>query len=88
MDLGADNYAMPDYFSHLPWTYYRCITQGHNTFTFDYNNQRPIGKAHIVLFYATQTARGVSFAIIDLSEAYSNKTKGTDKRGITLIPCL
>lgn len=85
LDLGADNYSMPDYFGHLRWTYYRCMTRGHNTLTFDYTNQLTNGKASIVLFNATQTAHGVSFAIIDLTDAYSNATKGTVKRGIALL---
>ena len=85
LDLGSDNYSMPDYFGHLRWTYYRCMTMGHNTLTFDYSNQLTDGKAQIVLFNATQTAHGVSFAIIDLTDAYSNATKGTVRRGIALL---
>jgi hypothetical protein len=39
-DLGADNYALPQYFSPNRFTLYRTGTVGHNTLSFDGENQR------------------------------------------------
>eukprot|EP00118_Oscarella_pearsei_P014041 m.117683 g.117683 ORF g.117683 m.117683 type:complete len:623 (+) comp37623_c0_seq1:257-2125(+) len=85
MDLGSDNYSMPAYFGHLRGTYYRCMTQGHNTLNFDHLNQVSNAKAKIIHFNASQSESGMSFAVIDLTNGYKNATGGTVMRGIALL---
>ena len=85
MDLGADNYSMPDYFGHLRGTYYRCMTQGHNTLSFDHLNQISTATANITYYNASQSKSGMSFAIVDLTNGYKNATDGSVMRGIALL---
>src|SRR6185437_11163825 len=39
LDLGPDNYNLPDYFGKKRFTYYRLRTEGHNTLTIGTENQ-------------------------------------------------
>ncbi len=47
MDLGSDNYNLPQYFGKLRWTYYRLRTESHNTVLLDGANQDPKAAAPI-----------------------------------------
>lgn len=79
VDLGADNYNLPDYFGKKRWTYFRLINESHNTLTLNGENQDPKAEAPIVKFESSQEK---VFAIADLSAAYRVKKL---QRGITMI---
>ena len=64
LDLGSDDYNMPDYFGSKRFTYYRLRTESHNTVLIDDENQDP--KA-----VAPMTMDGVF--TIDLKAAYPGK---------------
>jgi len=87
LDLGADNYNMPGYFSTgekgQRWTYYRKRAESHNTLLINPGagpDQSPSAHASMSRFGA-----GIerSFAIADLSPAWKLKT-GSVVRGIML----
>jgi hypothetical protein len=65
MDIGSDDYNMPDYFGSKRFTYYRLRTESHNTVLIDNENQDP--KA-----VAPMSAKDGVFTI-DLSGAYPGK---------------
>jgi hypothetical protein len=67
VDLGSDDYNMPGYFGEKRWTYYRLMTESHNTLLIDGRNQPPKAKAEIVAF---ASAGGDGRAVADLSQAY------------------
>jgi len=70
IDLGADNYNLPEYFGRLRWTYYRMRAEGHNTLVINPSqepDQTPGAMTHITRF----SGKGDSpFAIADLTGAY------------------
>lgn len=70
MDLGSDNYNLPQYFGKLRWTYYRLRTESHNTMLIDGANQDPKAAAPI-----TEHSFRPDLALvrIDLSRAYPDK---------------
>lgn len=68
VDLGGDNYNLPDYFGEKRWTYYRLRTEGHNTLLINGKNQDPEAASKIISF---QSEPKKAFAIADLSEAYA-----------------
>ncbi len=85
LDLGPDDYNLPDYFKSqsgdLRWTYYRCRAEGHNTLVIG----PPINEEQIVTAVAqvkldSQPQQAV--AQIDLSKAYA-QADGAQRR-ITL----
>jgi len=80
VDLGGDDYNLPAYFGNKRWTYYRLRTEGHNTLTFNGENQDPSASASLVAF-ASAPAR--AFAIADLSRA--SKLAARWQRGIALL---
>jgi hypothetical protein len=65
MDLGPDDYNLPDYFGKKRWTYYRLRTESHNTLLIDEDNQSETAKASLHL-------AGSSIEI-DLADAYPDR---------------
>jgi hypothetical protein len=65
MDLGPDDYNLPDYFGKKRWTYYRLRTESHNTLLIDDDNQSETAKASLHL-------AGSSIEI-DLADAYPDR---------------
>ena len=65
LDLGSDDYNMPDYFGSKRFTYYRLRTESHNTVLIDDENQDPQAAAPM-------TAKDGVFTI-DLKAAYPGK---------------
>jgi hypothetical protein len=65
LDLGSDDYNMPDYFGKLRFTYYRLKTESHNTVTVDGENQAERATAPMEMRDGA--------AVIDLSRAYPGK---------------
>lgn len=82
IDLGPDDYSLPEYFGRKRHTYYRTRTEGHNTLVIDGQNQDPAGRAPVVAF---ATVPGESRAVIDLSAAYAGTGAMRAMRGIGLI---
>lgn len=81
VDLGGDDYNLPNYFGNKRWTYYRLRTESHNTLVLDGENQDPKAVAKIVAF---STGKERSHAVIDLSAAY--KAKATKvMRGLAML---
>lgn len=72
VDLGADDYNMPKYFSpDIRWTYYRLRAEGHNTLVINPGqdpDQDPKAAAVIGEF---TTRAGYAKAVTDLSAAYA-----------------
>jgi Heparinase II/III-like protein len=78
IDLGADNYGLPGYFtSPKRWSYYRLGTEGHNTITINGENEGLDAKAPLSLV-------GNYFAIANLDQVYKGKLQSW-KRGIMLL---
>ncbi len=65
LDLGPDDYNLPDYFGPKRFTYYRVRTASHNTLTVDGEDQDPKAKAPMTFEDGVFT--------IDLSAAYPGK---------------
>jgi hypothetical protein len=87
MDLGADNYNAPGYFStgaNGPrWNYYRMRAEGHNTLVINPGtkaDQDPLAFTRIIKFNTKGTT---AFAVADLTPAYSAEAKSV-QRGIAL----
>jgi hypothetical protein len=49
LDLGGDDYNLPQYFGARRWTYYRLRTESHNTVMLENENQHPRAKAPLEL---------------------------------------
>lgn len=82
LDLGSDTYELPGYFGSLRWTYYRLNTQGHNTLTFNGQNQDPKAIARLV---AVGSTPDTAFAVADLTAAYVVSGSKRVQRGIALV---
>jgi hypothetical protein len=84
-DLGADSYSLPSYWTYgkggKRWTYYRLGSLSHNVPVLDGNNQDPYAKASIERF---ESGDDISFAVVDLSEAYSDQARSV-RRGVALL---
>ena len=84
LDLGPDDYNLPGYFDAKPggqrWTYYRMRTEGHNTLTFNGENQALPCQAPITAFHS---APDRAFVVADLSAAYPMAKRVW--RGIALL---
>jgi hypothetical protein len=87
MDLGADNYNAPGYFSTGAkgprWNYYRMRAEGHNTIVLNPGtkaDQNPLAFTKMVKFSTEGTT---SFAVADLTPAYSTEATSV-MRGIAL----
>ncbi|MEK7398119.1 MAG: heparinase II/III family protein, partial [Candidatus Poribacteria bacterium] len=72
VDIGPDDYNLPNYFGKDRWTYYRLNTKGHNVLVIDGENQDPKAEAPIIKF---KSEPDHAFAITDLSSAYAKNTK-------------
>ena len=84
VDLGPDDYNLPDYFGRKRWTYYRLRAEGHNTLVINPDSgpdQSPKAAARIARFESTPAR---AFAIADLSAAYDGRARHV-KRGIALL---
>lgn len=87
VDLGADNYNAPGYFSTGAnggrWNYYRMRAESHNTIVLNPGkkaDQDPLAEAKIVKF---DTKNATAFAIADITTAYAPEA-GSVQRGIAL----
>jgi len=80
LDLGRDDYDLPNYFGALRWTYYRTKTESHNTVLIDGQDQDPAAEASIV---AHRFQPDLAFVRIDLSGVYPGKLRRFH-RGIAL----
>ena len=82
VDLGSDDYNMPDYFGKQRWTYYRLRAEGHNTLVFNPGkdaDQDPAAAAQIVRFESGPNP----FAVADLTGAYKQHATKV-QRGIAM----
>ncbi|MFM7180319.1 MAG: PA14 domain-containing protein, partial [Verrucomicrobiales bacterium] len=83
-DLGRDSYSLPGYFNTIPsstvrnrWDYYRNRPEGQNTLTInpDANPGMNIGSVAPLLAYQSEPGGTDSFAIHDLTPAYSGMNR-------------
>jgi len=82
-DLGGDNYALPGYFSSTPssgtdrWDYYRMRPEGQNTLTINpsANADMVLNAVAPLIAYQSEPDGSGSFAIHDLTPAYSGMTR-------------
>jgi hypothetical protein len=84
IDLGAENYNLPDYFGKARWTYYRLRAEGQNALALNPGagpDQEPSAAAHIERFESRPTR---SFAIADLTPAYAKHARSV-RRGLALL---
>jgi heparinase II/III-like protein len=81
LDLGPDDYNLPEYFGRLRTTYYRLRTEGHNTLTFGRENQNPDAKSPIVAFLSSPAR---AFAVADLTQGYAPQAREV-RRGVALL---
>jgi hypothetical protein len=91
VDLGADDYNLPGYFSSLPgystgprWKYYRLRAEGHNTLVINPGetpDQDPAARAQIIRF---ESGARRAFAIADLTPAYAKNARHV-LRGVALL---
>ncbi|HOS92966.1 MAG TPA: heparinase II/III family protein, partial [Armatimonadota bacterium] len=84
IDLGADDYNLPGYWSGREdgqrWTYYRLNSQSHNVCTIDGNNQLVNARAQIVRWQSRPESGAV---VIDLTNAYAHVERAM--RGVQLL---
>ncbi len=81
MDLGPDDYNLPEYFGKLRFTYFRLMTKAHNTISVDNGaNQNTKAKAPILWFDSKPDRAS---AVIDLTAAYAHAA--SVHRGISMI---
>jgi hypothetical protein len=81
VDLGPDNYGLPDYFTpEMRSRYYRTSTIGHNTIVIDGQCQPHTARAPIA---RTSFRAGIALVVIDLSRAYPSAARAL--RGFALI---
>ncbi|WP_375448400.1 DUF4962 domain-containing protein [uncultured Fibrella sp.] len=93
VDLGGDNYNLPNYFQTTPdgqrWTYYRMRAEGHNTLVLNPSTKADqYAKAETkITRYDTKPDR--AFAIADLTPAYGGATGSASvqhvRRGLMLL---
>lgn len=81
IDLGPDDYNLPGYFGDKRWTYYRLMTRGQNTLTFDLANQDVKATAPITTFVAKP---GSALALVDLTAGYAASASQV-RRGFALL---
>lgn len=72
LDLGSDDYNLPEYFGKLRWTYYRLRTESHNTVL--------IGNANQDLQATAPLKMENGAAVIDLSAAYASRLSHYTRR--------
>jgi hypothetical protein len=88
LDLGTDNYNLPGYFGKQRWTYYRMMTESHNTVLIDGANQDPKAEAKIT---GSAFDPKLAWVEIDLAAAYPGRVKTfvrrlslADRRRVTI----
>lgn len=81
VDLGPDDYDLPEYFGRRRWSYYRLRTESHNTLLVNGGNQDPAAEAPIVAFNDDSYRAS---AVVDLSAAYAGSL-GRVRRGVALV---
>ncbi len=84
IDLGADDYNLPNYFGKSRWEYYRLRAEGHNVPVLDPGrepDQSPAAAAKIIAF-KSEPAR--VFAIADLTAAYEQRMRRA-QRGLAML---
>lgn len=84
LDIGSDDYNLPDYFGKRRWEYYRLRAEGHNTLVLNPDtqpDQDPKAKTVITKF---SDKGGRPFGIADLTPAYARNAKSV-RRGVALI---
>ncbi|HEY0073769.1 MAG TPA: heparinase II/III family protein [Abditibacteriaceae bacterium] len=84
VDLGADNYNLPEYFGKKRWTYYRMRPESHNTLVLNPSQepgQDPKAFARITKFDLKDCCTS---AVADLTPAYQTDAQSI-KRGIGLL---
>jgi len=82
MDLGADDYNLPDYFGKHRFDYYRLRTEGHNTLTLGTDNQNT-GHA-VAPIVAFSDKPGEAYAVADLTVGYAPRATRV-QRGVQLL---
>jgi len=80
LDLGKEDYSVPDYFGKLRFTYYRTKTESHNTVLIDNQDQDRLAESPIV---AHRFQPDLAFVRVDLSKAYPDKLRHFE-RGVCL----
>jgi hypothetical protein len=83
VDLGPDDYNLPDYFGPGRWDYYRLRAEGHNTLVINPGkapDQDPAASARISRWHSSSH---LAWAIADLTPAYQQAHKVW--RGLALV---
>ena len=81
VDLGPDDYDLPEYFGRRRWSYYRLRTESHNTLLVNGGNQDLAAHAPVSAF-SDDSYR--ASAIVDLTAAYGGALSRA-RRGVSLI---
>jgi hypothetical protein len=81
IDLGPDDYDLPEYFGRRRWSYYRLRTESHNTLLVNGGNQDPAAHAPIAAFNDDSYRAS---AVVDLTAAYAGSL-GHARRGVALV---
>src|SRR5262249_12393270 len=81
VDLGRDNYNLPDYFGDKRWNYFRLTNHSHNTVTLGGKLQDPKASAPIVKFESTPAR---AWAVADMSAVYPG-VAAEAKRAVTVL---
>ena len=85
LDLGPDDYNLPDYWNFtqegLRWTYYRLNSTSHNTLVIDGRHQHADGLANITTFVDTEVR---THAVVDMTQAYRGQVKNA-LRGVVMF---
>ena len=81
MDLGLDNYNLPDYFGEKRWTYYRLRSISHNVPILGGRDQDRRAKAKFLKF---ESKKSSAFVVIDLTSAYKEFAEKTT-RGVAIV---
>src|SRR6185503_9917562 len=81
VDLGPDDYNLPDYFGKKRWDYYRLRTEGQNTLVLDGANQDPEARAPLIAFHSSPAR---AFAVADLTAGYAPAANKV-LRGVALL---
>ena len=80
VDLGPDDYNLPEYFGRLRWSYVRLRTEAHNTLVVNGSSQDPSATASLIAF-SDDSYR--SYAVVDLTAAYPGLSRV--QRGIAVV---
>ena len=82
IEIGSDNYNLPDYFGKKRWTYYRLRTEGQNTLLLNGENQDPKAAAPLLAFSSKPEA---AYAVTDLTAGYAPVGAAKVLRGMALV---